>query len=60
MISIKINYEMNSYENVKSYNFQETIRFMNSIMYEKIIELLNKKLIKLIEQNRDLSIFKIE
>ncbi|AYV85275.1 MAG: hypothetical protein Satyrvirus9_1, partial [Satyrvirus sp.] len=53
-------YEMETYEDLKSYNFQETIRFMNSKIYEKIIMFLNKKLINLIRTNNNLPIFKIE
>ncbi|XWV25201.1 hypothetical protein QJ856_gp0571 [Tupanvirus deep ocean] len=53
-------YEMDTYENLKTYNFQETIRFMNSIVHDRIIGFLNKRLVKLIDQNKDLSLFKIE
>ncbi len=53
-------YEMNTYENIKSYNFQESIRFMNSIVYDRIIEFLLKKLIKIIDENRNHSQFTID
>lgn len=56
----KDEYEMDTYENLKSSNFQEIIRYMNSIIYDKIISFLNKKLAKLIEEHEDLSISKIE
>lgn len=56
----KDEYEMDTYENLKSTNFQETIRFMNSVMYDKIISFLNKKLAKMINEYKNLPIFKIE
>jgi hypothetical protein len=56
----KDTYEMNTYENLKTYNFQESIRFMNSIIYDRIIEFLHKKLIKLIDENKDLPYFTID
>lgn len=56
----KDKYEMDTYENVKSYNFQESIRFMNAILYDRIISFLDKKLHKLIHENRDLSSHGIE
>jgi hypothetical protein len=53
-------YEMETYENLKTYNFQETIRFMNSIIYDRIIGFLNKRLVKLIDENKDMDLFRIE
>jgi hypothetical protein len=53
-------YNLETYENVKSYNFQENIRYMNAKLYDDIIYLFNKKLINLIEKNNNLSLSKIE
>ena len=51
---------MDTYETLKANNFQEQIRFMNAILYDKITETLNKKLVKLIKVNENLPIPKIE
>ena len=56
----KDEYHMETYEAVKTNNFQEQVRFMNATLYDKIIEQLNKKLTKLIDINQDLPIPKIE
>lgn len=53
-------YEMNTYENLKSYNFQESIRFLNSIVYDKIINFLLKKLVKLVNENKNHPQFTID
>jgi len=53
-------FEMDTYENLKSQNFQEIIRFMNSLIYDKIIQFLNKKLVKLMNEYQDISSFKME
>lgn len=51
----KDKYEMDTYENLKSYNFQDSIRFMNSVLYDRIVLFLEKKLHKLIQENQQLS-----
>ena len=43
---------METYENLKSYNFQEIIRFMNAKISDKIFGLLNKRLAQLINQHQ--------
>jgi hypothetical protein len=56
----KDDYEMETYENLKTYSFQEIIKLMNSIVYDKIIQYLYKRLIFLVKQNSNLSISDIE
>lgn len=46
----KDTYEMKTYENLKSYNFQDVIRFMNAILYDKIADMLIKRLVRLINE----------
>lgn len=53
-------YNMDTYENLKSHNFQETIRYMNGIIYDKLMGYLRKKINKLIENNLDMSMADIE
>lgn len=53
-------YKIDTYENVKSYNYQDIIRFMNSKIYDKIVKYLNERLIQLIDNNKDVSLFKIQ
>lgn len=53
-------FEMNTYENIKSNNLQETIRFMNSNIYDRIIKFLGDKLIKLIDEHKNMHIFELE
>lgn len=43
-------YVINTYENIGSNNFQEYIRLMNSIIYDKLNKYLKKKLIKIIRE----------
>ena len=56
----KDKYEMDTYENFKFDNFQENIKHMNANIYDNIIKLLNKKLIKLINENQTLKINQME
>ena len=56
----KDEFEMETYENIKSYNFQENIRFINALLYDKIIQFMNKKLVKLMNIHKNLPIGKIE
>lgn len=56
----KDKYKIETYENVKIYNFQENIRYMNAIIYDKLINALDKKLVQLFDKYEDLSMFKIE
>ena len=56
----KDEYQMETYETLKANNFQEQIRFMNAVLYDKIINSLNKRLIKLINIHQNLPISKIE
>lgn len=56
----KDKYKIDTYENIKSYNYQDVIRFMNSKIYDKLIKYLNEKLIQLINDNKNLPLFKIQ
>ncbi len=56
----KDEYKMNTYENIGSFNFQEIIKYMNSTIYDKIIEMLDKKLKLLIKNHSNLSQSKME
>ena len=56
----KDHFEMETYEALKSQNFQETIKFMNGIIYDKIMSYLWRKLIQLINEHKDLPTSKIE
>lgn len=53
-------FEKDTYENFQSYNFQDIIRFMNSIIYDRLIVLLRKRLVQLIKNNIRMPIAKIE
>lgn len=55
----KDKFEMDTYENIKGTHFQEIIKFMNSKIYDSIIDLLYKRLAKLISGHTDLSIHSI-
>lgn len=52
-------FDMETYENIKINNFQEKIKYMNSTIYDKIVKLLNTRLVTLIDENRHLPISKI-
>lgn len=56
----KDKYEMETYENLKSYNFQETILYMNATIYDKIVSFLKKKLAILVRENLSLDTFQME
>lgn len=47
----KDQYEMTTYENIKTYNFQETIRYMNAKIYDKIVGYFHKRLAQLISDH---------
>ncbi|CAH6420434.1 Hypothetical protein MVR_LOCUS129 [uncultured virus] len=53
-------YDTDTYENTKQYNFQETLRHVNSVLYDRIRDLLYKKLVQLIDTHRDRSLFEVE
>ncbi|QTF49387.1 hypothetical protein qu_495 [Acanthamoeba polyphaga mimivirus] len=53
-------FEMDTYENIKSNSVQDIIRFMNAMIYDKIMDFLDKKLVLLIETHTNLSLSKIE
>lgn len=56
----KDEYQARTYENLKTYSFQEIIKHMNSILYDKINEFLYNRLIFLIEKYNNLSVSDIE
>ena len=56
----KDKYVADTYENIKTYDFQENIKFMNAKIYDKIMSALFKQLISIIKNNIKLSIFQIE
>jgi hypothetical protein len=53
-------YPVNTYENIKRYDFQENIKFMNGIIYDKVMQMLHKQLVYLIKTHLDLPLFQIE
>lgn len=53
-------FEMDTYENLKSTNFQETIRYLNSLVYDKLSKALTRKCTSLIKENPDYTYFQIE
>lgn len=56
----KDSYKMDTYENLKSYNFQQVVQYMNVIIYDKIVTLLTAKLSDLVIEHIRLSIVKID
>lgn len=56
----KDEYEVSSYENIRTDSFQEVIKYMNAEIYDKIEKYINKYLKKIIDANKDLSIKKID
>lgn len=53
-------YKSDTYENIKGGNFSDTIKFMNSIIYDKIMKLLYERLLILIDKYRDEKLFTIQ
>ena len=53
-------YKMDAYEDLKSYNFQEIIKFMNSKIHDKMSAFLHRRLLALIKKNDHLNMSKIE
>lgn len=56
----KDDYKMDTYENIKSYHFQETIQFMNSKIYDKITGYLHKRLAYLVNSSRHLPVADVQ
>ena len=56
----KDKYNMETYENVKMYHYQENIRYMNAHVFDQITGLLHKKLNSILEANVDLQTQKVE
>lgn len=53
-------YDMDTYEDFKSTSFQDTIRYMNSKLYDKILSYLYNRLVILVKQHNDLDTRDIE
>lgn len=53
-------YATETYENNKMYDFQENIKFMNGMIYDKIMSALFKKLTFIIKNNINLELWQIE
>lgn len=56
----KDSYDVGVYENVNLSFFQERIKVMNSTIYEKILDLLDKRIIQLINENINLDTYSIQ
>lgn len=48
-------YTTDTYENIKMYNFQDNIRFMNARLYDIYVHKLKERMKKIINQNHSLS-----
>lgn len=53
-------YDITTYENIKTYDFQENIKYMNSKLYDEIMEMLFKQLVFIIRNNLNLTQYQIE
>lgn len=56
----KDTYTTDTYENIKLYNFQDNIRFMNAKIYDIYVQKMRKHLKKIVEQNLHLSLEEVQ